>query len=324
MADISVFTPRGTATNVFVGRLDTFWTDVDTGYIIGYYDTNNDIECFKTTDAGSTWALVDEAGFPTLNGDNLRGFSVYPEQRNGSPNDVDLIHVAFSDNITKDLRWTTFDTSTDTWDSTGATVLNTAVTVTTIPHTLAVNTAGKILIPYNLDSGTTVGAMYWNGSTWAEKGGASSNPWVATPGSDVPLVEVANGGVDFICAVFDRTASVLSIVGYRTAADDWTAADTSISLTMGSNRYAAEFDMKYDPVNDEVLLAVQNNNFQATGDVDVYQITWDGTDVAPTVTGPSTVLANTAGSMVALTIDEGNSEVYCAYTRGATNVQDVY
>ncbi len=303
------------------------WTSTTTGYICFYDNTGTTFVVEKTTDSGASWSVIDAAGELAC---NPRSSAFYWEEQNGSPDDPDLLHVGFLDVDDDQAQHMTFDIGTESW----AGSIDVAHSYTSVIGSssqssigMAVATNGDILVVSRADQDGEVSADLYDKSagTWSQVGSAVGNsPWIGAFQTDQTRVEVGNGGVDFVVAMADESGSAIWVRGYRVAADDWTAAAFPSFTDRGLDQQ--EFALSFDWVNDETLLAAVNDRGQAGSDLTFWSITWDGTDVAPTVTSEANVMTDdTSVQSVTMSFDPINDLAYVHYARGTQLVDvDVY
>jgi len=323
MADITVLGGLTTVHDQRSAHSKILWHSPTTGFAMVWDNTGGTFVALKTTDAGSTWAEVDAAGAPAA---DPRSMGMAWEDENGNPFDSGVGHIFFVDNTDDDAQHVAFDSVAETWGtiettSTGVSVAGTSSQSAVDGHAA---TNGDLLNVARLDQNGEVTADLWDesGSAWSTVGGSTANePWFGASQTDNVLVVPANGGADFLVLMADESVNSLTARGYRVAADDWTASGSVGSLTEPATDYHNNYMAAvYDWINDRVIVVWQTQQGNAAGDLACATIAWDGTDVAPTVTGQADVVTNDATMMLAgLTFDPINQDVYAHYLQGTIN-----
>ncbi len=337
MADVTILTAVSGATEDRGRLCPIVWVSTLTGYYLVYSDTNSRWQAMKTTDGAASWAEVDVAGAPEA---VPRSHGYAPEAENGTPDDVDAMHVVWLDVTDDELQHAAFDIGTETWG--GMTVANSAAITTVGTDTqsamaVAVSDEGKILAPFRPEQGTGEhGVAYWNGSAWSDVdgGGPSALPWWGDAQIDQVQVCPINGGVDFLTVMWDEGSDALRIGGFDTSTTSWVAQADQVTiaskplLTANGTNGSRFFALAYDYVNDRAVLIVIDDLGDGgdTRDVQLYTITWDGIVAnSPVSTSQGEAVTNDDElDAVEIILDMHQELLHAIYTRGVAGSQQVY
>ena len=111
MADVDVLATANVLTNERYAIAGPFWTSPSVGYIV-LQDVDSNIDVFKTSDSGATWAAQDTANNPASFG--TRSMGVYWDKQTKDESGA-LIHIAWVEPTSSEVHYISFNTADDTY-----------------------------------------------------------------------------------------------------------------------------------------------------------------------------------------------------------------
>lgn len=311
MADIVIEGSALSETYERANRGGIFWTTALIGYVI-YLDSGNDLCYRKTLDGGGNWGdKVEMVAGAIYAYDSWADWQTLGDSGT-------VIHMAYIDSLTQDIRYISLDTDGDSVGSpdvieacqgSGTMAASTYRSLATISITKA--RGGNIGVAFHYQD-NAAGHFYEfytspDGTTWTNR----ANPWeinldhlLLFPGNEADTQ-------DLWAIYWDASVNAVSLKTYDNSGNSWseqafeTAADTASYLQMdGAIRLS----------DGHLILAVWNLYDNAVAHLAVWDINGAGS-----ITQKTHVLTNSDNSFLAsVFINQNTDDIYVAYARGGT------
>lgn len=294
--------------------------------LVGYWafnTTGEDLVLWKTSDGGATWALVG-----TIDSANglLLCFALWYD-RSTSGDSGTVIHIAYqgetTPGTTRDGLWYKgFDTATDTFVAgTNQRIINFSSETSgrgRTHRTIGIVKArgGYLYIGLASARGAAGGGtdfffyrsvdagINWTARTdFIEDAGDTPNDfWILQPGNYAD-------DQDIDCAYLDHSADEATLKVYDDSGNSWT--ETSIDATgytlVGSEKMTmAQASIRHS--DGHMILAVCNQENNAAGDIEVYDINGAGS-----ITAKANPVTNKKLTGLGLTLDQNTDDIYVFY-----------